>query len=378
MTEDELFNALYLGATADSELYRALGMLSERFHCRATALLSLNSSNPAADVAISTGAFDEAARRRYAADFAALDPAPAAFARLSMGRASTTDRILSGHIHRKSPFLHEFFRPLGLTETLGGRLRTDTGRFELIGLQRGDDRARFDDAEIADLERVMPHISRALQIRRAFRGLQDKLLGLEAAVERLPAGVALLDGKSSALFVNHAMAAIASCDDGLVLDRKGSPIATASDARRRMAELVNDVTKGGAGGVFRVPRPSGLPSYAALVAPWPESGLPRAREGTRGVLVIIHDPAASQTLAPPDVLQAALGLPKGAAQLVAAMVADYDLKRFAEREGITIHTARFHLRTALQRTGTRNQADLVRLAVRLLRDFALRGDDQGR
>jgi hypothetical protein len=43
------------------------------------------------------------------------------------------------------------------------------------------------------------------------------------------------------------------------------------------------------------------------------------------------------------------------------------------REGVTIHTARFHLRTALTRTGTKTQADLVRSAVRLLRDMALRG-----
>ena len=40
---------------------------------------------------------------------------------------------------------------------------------------------------------------------------------------------------------------------------------------------------------------------------------------------------------------------------------------------MTIHTARFHLRTALTRTGTKTQSDPVRSAVRLLRDMALRG-----
>jgi DNA-binding NarL/FixJ family response regulator len=88
--------------------------------------------------------------------------------------------------------------------------------------------------------------------------------------------------------------------------------------------------------------------------------------------VLLHDPD-SRSQAPPEVLERALHLPKGAAKLVAALAADDDLKSFAEREGITIHTVRFHLHTALTRTGARNQAELVRIAVRLLRDFALAG-----
>ena len=94
------------------------------------------------------------------------------------------------------------------------------------------------------------------------------------------------------------------------------------------------------------------------------------RAGMAGALVLVHDPD-SRSQAPPEVLERALNLPKGAAKVVVALAGDEDLKSFAEREGVTIHTARFHLHTALARTGTRSQAELVRIAVRLLRDFAL-------
>ena len=66
-----------------------------------------------------------------------------------------------------------------------------------------------------------------------------------------------------------------------------------------------------------------------------------------------------------------LHLPKGAVRPVAALAGDDDRYSFAECEGVTIETARFHLHTALTRSGARTQAELVRLAVRLLRDFAL-------
>jgi DNA-binding FadR family transcriptional regulator len=97
------------------------------------------------------------------------------------------------------------------------------------------------------------------------------------------------------------------------------------------------------------------------------------RHGRTSVLLMVHDPE-SRPQATSEILEKSLGIPPGAARLVAALAADDDLKSFAEREGVTIHTARFHLRTALTRTGTRTQLELVRLAVRLLRDFALRAD----
>ena len=87
--------------------------------------------------------------------------------------------------------------------------------------------------------------------------------------------------------------------------------------------------------------------------------------------------AASAAISRPrqaeEILQTGLGLTPGAARLVAALAADDDLQAFAVREGVTIHTARFHLRTALERTGAGTQAGLVKLVVRLLTDLGSRG-----
>jgi hypothetical protein len=244
-------------------------------------------------------------------------------------------------------------------------------------LQRGNDRAQFDDDDIAKLERLMPHIARALQMRRAFFSLEAKNLGFQAAMDRLPAGVVMLDSDGVAMFVNAAMRAIARRADGLALDRAGRPLPLNLAARRRLDALLDNVAKGGSGGILAVKRAAGMRDYVMLVAPSPSS-LARFewdRRGHIGAIVLVHDPAA-RTKDAAEILQHGLHLPKGAAKLTAALAGADDLQSFAEREGITIHTARFHLRTALQRTGARTQAELVRLAMRLLRDVALaeRGD----
>ena len=91
--------------------------------------------------------------------------------------------------------------------------------------------------------------------------------------------------------------------------------------------------------------------------------------------MVVHDPDSRPSNAA-EILENALHLPKSAARVVAALAADDDLKSIADREGVTIHTVRFHLHNALARTGARTQAELVRIAVRLLRDFSL-ADFQG-
>jgi DNA-binding CsgD family transcriptional regulator len=347
-------------------------MLGDRVGCHSTALLSLDAGQPRTNLALTTGRFDAAARVRYVADFATLDPAPRTFARMAPGTASTTDRLLSAEVRRQSVFFNEFFRPLGLIDTIGGLLRVGQGRFEMIGLHRGADRGGFRDEELADVERLLPHMARALQLRRTLLAQEVRIASLEAGLDRLAPGIVLFDAAGTALFTNAAMRAIDRRDDGLGLHRSGRLVVSDAAARKRVERLMAGLARGEAGGVVAVPNRSGARPYVVLIAPAPPQlleGLPGS--AASGGIAIVHDPSDRP---PPavEMLREALGLPKGAAELALALAGDDDLKSFAGRQGVTIHTARFHLRTALARTGCRTQAELVRLVVGLLRDVRLR------
>jgi len=365
-----LVDAFYRGVTDTAEFERALELLAGQLHCRSTALLSLDIRQPHTDFSISTGVFDAAVTQRYIKDFQALDPAPAAFARMPVGTASSTDWVLGPEFHRNSPFLNEFYHPLGLVETIGGMLRAGDGQFEMLGLHRGSDRGAFTIDEMRAVERVLPHLGRSLQLRRLLLAQRARGSALGNALDRLAQGVIVLDGSGVAILVNTAMWTIARRGDGLGLDRAGQPLASDSGARKRIARLLHDVGQGGAGGVVRVPNQGGTAAYAVLIAPLPDSLADPLMTSSRGVLIFVHDPA-SVTRAPVELVQEALNLTPGAAELAVALAGDHDLKSFAEARDVTIHTARFHLYTALSRTGSRSQAELVRKVVRLLRDLAL-------
>lgn len=370
-SEAQFLDALYRGVLDGTEFKRALEIAQSMFNCLGGAFVSIDAREPAGQISAMSGVFDEYGRL-YSEQFIQIDPAPAIFARLAVGTASTTDRLLTPEERNALPFFNEFFVPIGLTETLAGNLFRDQARFSLLGLQRGDDRPPFEDEDIARLERLMPHIARALQLRRAFVRIEAKSVLLQSTIDRLPAGLALLGPQGNAIFVNATLQRLVQRGDGISLDRVGRPFFGSRSARQRFDALIDETCKGGSGGILRVARDNGARDYAVLVSPSPASlgQMIWDSPGSAITLVLVHDPDALGKSAP-EVIEDALHIPKGAARLVAALAMDDDLKSFAEREGVTIHTARFHLHTALTRSGARTQAELVRLAVRILRDFAL-------
>lgn len=344
-------------------------LLAESFGARASALVSFDASIPKSDISIATGTFDEALLGRYLRDFAAIDPAPEAFSRIPIGRASSTDRMFTAEEIRGDVFHNELFAPAGLMETLGGVMRTSGGRFEMFGLQRGKEREPYGEDDDREAENIIPHLARALQLRRLFIA-QDLLVGhLEATLDRAVAGMLMLDAEGKPLFANAAMQAIARAADGLTFDRTGRLVAADGGARRFIEAQVADVAGGGSGGLTAVARLSDRRSYVLLVAPL----VAAFREGVtasehRGVLIVVHDPDVGVGT-PAELLRRGLGLPQGAAELCLALAGGHDLRSFAKSRGVTIHTARFHLRTALERTGAESQAGLVRLVIRLLSDL---------
>ena len=85
-------------------------------------------------------------------------------------------------------------------------------------------------------------------------------------------------------------------------------------------------------------------------------------------MIYVSDPD-SPASDPAGTLEAALGLSKQAAALVAGLLAGGDLNDFATSAGVSRNTAKFHLQAAFAATGTARQVDLVTLAAGVVRDL---------
>ena len=367
--ESQFLDTLYLGVRDGEEFEDALRQLCKMFEVASGTLLDFDAARPEVTTHAAVGLFSGDAVDFYQREFAAIDPAPPAFMTRPAGTAIQTYRLLPDEVNRPGVFFAEFFRPLGLEECLGGTLTVRDGRFAMVGLHRSPDRAAFDDQDVARLERLMPHLSRALQLRRSFVALDRRNATFQEACDRLAAGIVGIDGSGKTIIANAAAAQMSARDDGLGLDRQGRPYAIDRGANQRLAELARDVVDGGSGGVVRVPRPRGSPPYVVVVAPLMlETGVSPRGGARRGTLFVIHDPLTRPPPLP-QMIGALFGLPQGAANLLAAMASGEDPKDYAERAGISMNTVRFHLKTAYARTGVHRQSDLTRLLTAALRDL---------
>ena len=364
--ELKIVDAVYRGAYDPGELHQALVLIAQYFGTSDALLGELDVTMPEAQISLGAGTFDADFMRDYA-PYAEFDPAAAKFAALPTGTATTTDRMFSAEFLRTDVFLNEFFRPRGIERTLGAQLLSSGGRSALIGLFQGCRSEPFGDDEIARLERLTPHLTRALQIRRLFLQTEARAQALESVVNRNVTGMIGQSATGPILFVNDAMRAIAGAGDGLSLDREGRLVTSDRSVAKRLAALVSDVRRGGAGGLVRIQRPSGQSAYVVLVSPLPSGDQILAR--TRGgVLFAVHDPNRG-TVSTVHRIAQVLHLPLGAAKVLEAILEGTDLKDYAERELISINTVKFHLKAAFDRTGSRSQADLVRRALLALNDL---------
>jgi len=374
----DIIAALYDGVLDDTRLEKSLSLLAQYFDSPSITLLSLNMAVPKANATAASGLFgQQKAIADYHANFAAMDPAPAAFAQSRVLSATTTERMIAeGRIDTADKatqtFLNEFYHPLGLVECLGANLSYRNGHTGLIGIHRSADRGMFRDEEIRDLEVFIPHLARALQLRRDFVEMSVKSSLLVAFIDRLTAGVIILDPTGRTVHSNRAVSDMVARNDGLSLSRTGLPQSRSSSGRHDIERLIAAVRAGGAGGVVRLARAEEGPPYAVHIVPL----YARSAAGLRDcempyTLMIIHDPDAAVE-SPLAIIANVFDLPARTAELVLALSQGETANEYAERRGISVNAVKYHLKTAFARTGFRRQADLVKAVARALAELGRR------
>jgi DNA-binding CsgD family transcriptional regulator len=81
-------------------------------------------------------------------------------------------------------------------------------------------------------------------------------------------------------------------------------------------------------------------------------------------ILFVSDPEQSRCVALPDQLRAVFGLTRTEALVAAEIFRGEGLKAAADALGIGVTTARTHLQRIFGKTGTRKQAELVRIITR--------------
>lgn len=183
---------------------------------------------------------------------------------------------------------------------------------------------------------------------------------LAEVVDQLALGVAVVERDRQVVWLNRAAEHVLVGDDGLQLNR-GQLQASKRSEQADLNALLSRATKvtrhadSTTGGALRITRPSGEPPFQLLVSRIAvEEPLP-----SRAV-VYISDPAMRPGI-DTDALRRLFDLTFAEARLALLLLRDADLSRAAHELGITMNTARTHMKRLFGKTGTRKQSQLLKV-----------------
>jgi DNA-binding CsgD family transcriptional regulator/PAS domain-containing protein len=267
-----------------------------------------------------------------------------------------------------SEFYNDYLRHQEVGRVLANLFERNGAMFAHLSAFRAARDEEFAESDCKLMRALTPHLATAVAIHVRLSGLEDRLRATEAALDRLPVVVCLIDRTSRITYRNLMAGEILAANDG-VGERSGNLHAAAARDHRELTAQVGAAVATGlgkaasSGAVLSISRRSLKRPYSVLIAP-----VICARDPTRGIvgetrpcaIVLIVD-LERQPHFPCELLAERYQLTPAEARLACEILAGSSLQDAADRFGVACGTARNQLKQIFAKTEVTRQAELVRL-----------------
>lgn len=218
----------------------------------------------------------------------------------------------------------------------------------------------FDDTEAERCNSLVPHIGRALRIRRALgrhRAIEQSLSGI---MNQLDVAVFLVDADLRVLFANARAERVARRNDGLSLirGRLTLPLAAEVAALRVIADFDRPDERRHSSARVPIRKRADAPAY--LLRLYPGTGcadLPGA--GKAVALILVERLGDGPRLPDLAELQASFGLTEREAAVAQLVPTGKARREIGRALGVSENTVKTHLGAILEKTRARNMRELV-------------------
>lgn len=344
----------------------ALEAAADFLESDAMLLLYRNLSAGGPKVVESVG-FDRQALGVYTADHIGSDELIHESMNGPAGVVVSSARSFRGKKFRSTANYRGLLEPSRLAHIAGAAALNTPKVYASLWMARSDRRPDFSVYDLHLFGRLLPHVARAMTVHHRVHQAEFEASLAVGVIDRVAAGVVLLDARGAPLMVNREAERILALHDGISLLKDG-PVAAHIAETARLRDLIRQVgcyasplqeSARAGGGAVRLSRPSGRPDFHLVVMPLPRRCQPGDVSGAVAVL-FITDPEKPQS--PVDYLFGELyDLTDAEARLINGLLEGGGLTAAAERLGVSRNTAHSQLASVFQKTGTCSQTELVRL-----------------
>jgi DNA-binding CsgD family transcriptional regulator len=357
----KLLDTLYAAALRPELTPAVLSALSTAFGGCAGVIRKLHS-----DLSTESYAYgnDEAFSSSFSQYYAAMNPySGEMLAAMPVGRVMFASQLIPEEEINRTEFYNDWMKPQGASpHHCGVAYGTSLGTRSILTISPFDPAFAAHRAEYAEcLSLIVPHLSRAAEIRNALSGRATNALDTFDAPTIVVSG----DGKVSAASpeaesVLQAGHPIWRTPSGHLRARGSSQDARLQHAIRLAAQPVH-------------PRPTGPvrleckksgQSFLSWVVP-AQSAVPATRVlfAEEGHAIVVVRPISCPHDVSSEMLCSAFNISPAEARLLSALIAGQSIEEFAAARGVSRSTVKNQLAALFAKTGTKRQAELVSLAL---------------
>jgi DNA-binding CsgD family transcriptional regulator len=282
---------------------------------------------------------------------------------LKTGSVCFSDELCPNEEAIRSEFFNDWVLPQGKGHGLLGTIFNDDSLAGNIGAMRARCEKPFSAIDKRVLQALMPHLQRAVALKGRIAHLEALQRDNSNALDHWSTGVFVVDRAGHVLVANESAAAILRKRDGLTADRNILQAATPHDSAS-LHRMIRDIIEGPylqfSRSISRIQRPSGKSPLQIVITP-------SVREDVffgsrRSALVFVHDPERCER-PQLETCRILYGLTRAEATITVLVAAGKSVREIAEEVTVRENTVRIHLKKIFDKTGTKRQAELVRLVL---------------
>ncbi len=291
--------------------------------------------------------------------------------RVPIGKATIANSLVAPGEISRTAFYADVLAPQGIEDMfcINHRDLARDGSVGGIGFALSAGGAELADRNVRRLQRLTPHLFRALDATLRLGHLTDGTRQLTRVMQLMPNPALLLDGRSRIVHANQPAEALLRECDGLSATRNGGlhlsaafpgetaalsraltqALAVASGAGDELCEPLRLTRPSGAAPLLVLPVPLPPPAFAM----WELLGGPR-------VMVLIIDPSAKSRAAA-STMQTTFGLTTAEARVAVLIGGGIGGPQVAAALGVSLATVKTHLKRCFEKTGVHSQVALARM-----------------
>jgi len=300
----------------------------------------------------------------YLETYAGLNPMLPAQLFFPAGEVYSMADIISHAEMRETRFYKEWLEPQGYVDFVGCNLDKSATAVAPLAVVRHNRDGIVDEQTRRRMGVIAPHVRRAIRVGKVIDLAKVEAVAFADVLDRLAAGVFLVDSDGRKVHANasgHALLA-----EGAVIQETGGRIvATEPRATLALREVVaraaaGDAAVGTKGIAVVLPARDGAEYVADCLTL--TSGSRLSTGVCYGAVVAIFIRKATLDLqSPVELLSRRYDLTAGELRVLLALIDTGSVAEVARLLGISEGTVRNHLHRLFEKTGTRRQAELVRL-----------------